>query len=41
MGGMPTTFYLRPLGQFLICSPSGEVGQLEREKEKETSLSDL
>lgn len=21
MGGMPTAFYLRPLGQFLICSP--------------------
>lgn len=25
MGGMPAAFYLRPLGQFLICSPSSEV----------------
>lgn len=40
MGGMPAAFYLRPLGQFLICSPSGEVDQLERgsgrERERET-----
>jgi len=25
---MLAAFYLRPLGQFLICSPSGEVGYL-------------
>lgn len=32
---MPAVFYLRPLGQFLICSPSGEVDQLERKREEE------
>lgn len=41
---MPAAFYLRPLGQFLICSPSGEVDQLGEEaggRETGTLLSGL